>query len=1209
MNTILKRLSVKTLLALTASLFASTALADDTEVYVNPSTVTVAPNIMFVLDLSDSMNKKPDGTEPAAGEDSRLTILKQAINDVLDSDLPAVNVGLSTFTKDRASGIKWPTLGIDDDASTYDANIPTGTTVADVIKGIVDDAVGTGFTPTVDQLYEVTRYFRGMSPAAPANHSFGTWNSARNAYTGGSSDPEGWRAVNPIAHTGGLPYVATTDPTRRYNARYCNDYSMRNPAGPNQCADELAEGLILTCETVPAVAPLTCTFNNCDSECGTYNRCETSTGGWAPLTYTEPANCLTRADGSTWVTNTSSGQPSRCCKTSDSGGTECTSHINYTPSCSAPNAYASRCRTWNGTAGSQAYQKCHTGQADTRQYISPITQQCQKSAIVLLTDGDPSINREDFGKLNSSNNAAWPYDIRNLIAQDRSAEAGTYISRNSVTCEDQSTYFGAAAWSQPYGNCGIELADHINTTDQVDTVIGSTIETHTIGFGLSGPVANETWGYLQRLATAGGGQSYQANDLDTLTESFRNVINSLTTGNQSFRNFSATFDVATLSTGNRAFLSMFGPTEYRTWDGNLKGYFLKPDGLYDVYDTPATELDTDGQVVFKPTAKSFWSNVVDGNTPQSGGLVSTLNPGTRNLYVLTDPTQTTNVDLNSGLYDLDVNNNTLNASVMGMPVGATSQQRDDLIAYTRSARMGDPLHTRSQIVSYGGTTGNVLFLATNQGFIHAVDINRPTNTGDTGGGTELFAFMPYESVGNLHAQEQNSTSGNHIYGVDGPVTVWRQDLNANGIIDGSDKVYLYFGMRRGGSAYYAMDVTDPTDPKVMWKIDASTPGFAKIGQSWSKMTLANLKEGAADRKVLIFGGGYDTQQDVIGVARPAAGDTVGMGIYVIDAESGSLHASLGPNNVDFSFAGNMADMKYSIPADVKVADTNADGIHDRLYFGDMGGQLWRVDIDQARNFTSNAKFKGYKLADFGQDSTGGPTAATNRRLYYTPSVARYTRAGSFVYAVSIGSGYRGHPLDDTISDHVFVFFDEDAPIGSPVTTPAPITLANLYDATPDLAGSGTTAEQTQAQQDIAAKKGWHIALAPKEKVLARTRIFRNRVLFTTFLPEGSGGVCDVSNTTNRLYVVNLDDATGAFPEDSNNDGVMDSFTRSQIVADQAMILDEPMIVTYHNPGDPEPEDEGTPPEPASTCAGVYGGAQRMLTICSAPVKVNWTTLQ
>lgn len=1203
MNTFMRK-SLMTLVPILASLlFVSTANADDTEVYVNPAAAPLVPNIMFVLDLSASMNKKPDGTNPGAGEDSRLEILKQAINDVLDSDLPDVNVGLSTFTKDRASGIKWPALGKDEDASTYDPNIPVGTTVSEVIKYIVDDAVGTGFTPTVDQLYEVTRYFRGMTPDAPSNHSFGTWNNGANAYRGGSSSPAGWRAVNPIAHTGSLHYVDPNGPERRWDTRWCNDYSGRTPAGANQCSDEIAEGLTLDCDTVAAVAPRVCTDAQCDAGCGTHNVCEDAFGNTVPLTYTEPNNCLTLANGNTWVTSTTGGVPRRCCKTSDSGGTECTGHQWYASQCPAPASYVNHCRTWKATGGSQAYERCHTGLGDDRQYISPITQQCQKSAIVLLTDGDPSINRYDWGRLNGNGTARWPYYIRNLIAGDLG------VHRNTIGCDDQSPFFGAADWAQPYGNCAIELADHINTVDQVPAILGSTIETHTIGFGLSGPVANETWGYLQRIASAGGGLSYQADDLVTLTESFENVINSLASGNQSFRNFSATFDVATLATGNRAFLSMFGPTEKQVWDGNLKGYFLKPDGLYDVNDVSATEVDAvTGEVVFKPTAKSFWSTVIDGNTPQSGGFVGGLVPASRNLYVLTDVADDTNVDLNDGAHDLDNGNANLTTAVMGMPVGSTAAQRTTLIDHARSQRMGDPLHTRSRIVDYGGATGNVLFLGTNQGYIHAVDINAPTVVGEVGGGSELFAFMPYESVGNLHAQNQGAAGG-HIYGVDGPVTVWRQDKDGNGVIDGLDKVYLYFGLRRGGNAYYALDVTDPTDPQVMWKIDATSTGMGTMGQSWSKMQLADLQEGANARKVLIFGGGYDVQQDVAGVARNAAGDSEGLGVYIVNAETGALHASIGPTAAGYDYTNaSLADMKYSIPADIKIEDTNNDGIHDRLYFGDMGGQVWRVDIDQDVNFNNNTKFTGYKLADFGVDGLLASSDATNRRLYYTPSVARYTRGDNFVYALTVGSGYRGHPLDDHVSDKLFAFFDEDAPIGPPGAARNAITIANLYDATADLITVGDAAQQDAAKVSIAGAKGWYISLLPTEKVLARTRIFRNRVLFTTFSPESSGGVCDVSATTNRLYVVNLADASGAFPDDTNNDGVMDGFTRAKVVADQAMILDEPMIVTYHNPGNPNPA-AGETPEAPSTCAGVYGGAQRMLTLCSAPVKVNWNTLQ
>ena len=1192
--------------ALCIGLFAlmSSALADDTEVYVNPSNNPIPPNIMFVLDLSGSMNLKPDGTNPSSGEQSRLDILKQAITDVLNSNLPDVNVGLSTFTKDRAAGIKFPVLPIDADANDYDANIPASTTVGETIEYMVEDTTATGSTPTVDQLYEAVRYFRGESPIAPDNHKFGTWNTSANAYRGGWSSPQGWRAANPITHTGSLYYVHPDDPDRRWNTRYCNDYSGRTPPGQDQCADERAEGLPQKCYTVAAVPPRVCTFSQCDAGCGTYDRCEDSSGNQLSLVYTEPSNCLTRADGSTWVTRTTSGQPSRCCRSADAGGTECVGHQNYPSTC--PGTWVNRCRTWNGTSGVQAYDRCYTGEADDRVYVSPITQQCQKSAIVLLTDGDPTVNRFDWGRLNSNGTARSPYRIRDMIARDLGE------NRNDVACNDQSDEFGFNAWAQPYANCGIELAEHIYNNNQVSSVEGSTIETHTIGFGLQG--SPRGWEWLQRVAAAGGGQAYQADDLQSLVESFENVIASLTSGNQSFRNFSATFDVATLATGNRAYLSLFSPTEDRAWTGNLKGYFLKNDGLYDVYDNVATELDTNGQVVFKPTAKSFWSNVVDGNSPASGGAASTMNPATRDIYVITDPTEIDNgvIDLDDGNHDFEAANSALTDTLMGMPVGSTAQARTDLIDYHRSARMGDPLHTRPHIVSYGdgtgGNPGDVLFIATNQGYLHAFDINRPNGVNDTGGGGELFAFMPYEVIDNLNDQTLSGV-GDHIYGIDGPITIWRQDNNDNGTIDSGDKVYLYFGMRRGGGAYYAMDVTDPENPKVMWKIDSNTNGFSKLGQSWSKMTLAKIKQGNNTRTALIFGGGYDLDQDTLGVARPAAGDDTGLGVYIVNAETGAKIKSIGPD-ASFDINTGFGDMKYAIPADVKTVDSNNNGVIDRLYFGDLGGQLWRIDIKESGGYNSSGKWTGYKLADFGKDGAGSPSVATNRRFFYPPSVARHTRNGSFVYALSIGSGYRAHPLDDQIEDRLFVFFDENADVGTPSSTPSALTTSNLYDATSDDITNGTDAQQTAAAAALtnASTKGWYIKLGAKEKVLARTVLFRNRVLFTSFLPEGSGGVCDVTSTTNRLYVLDLNDATGEFPVDTNNDGTMDSYDRSSIVADQAMILDEPMIVTYHDPGNPNPSN-GDPAVPPSTCAGVYGGAQRMLNICSSPVKVNWTTLQ
>ena len=37
-------------------------------------------------------------------------------------------------------------------------------------------------------------------------------------------------------------------------------------------------------------------------------------------------------------------------------------------------------------------------------------------------------------------------------------------------------------------------------------------------------------------------------------------------------------------------------------------------------------------------------------------------------------------------------------------------------------------------------------------------------------------------------------------------------------------------------------------------------------------------------------------------------------------------------------------MKNAIPSDITVLDLNGDSFADRMYFGDMGGRVWRMDI-------------------------------------------------------------------------------------------------------------------------------------------------------------------------------------------------------------------------------------------------------------------------
>ena len=706
---------------------------------------------------------------------------------------------------------------------------------------------------------------------------------------------------------------------------------------------------------------------------------------------------------------------------------------------------------------------------------------------------------------------------------------------------------------------------------------------------------------MNDVADAGGGQAFEANDLSTLVDAFRTIISAVISSNQRFSGFASSFDTTTLQTGGKAYLTLFDPVQERVWDGNIKGYFIEDGIIKDVNGDAATEVDPiTGKVVFKSTSQSFWSSGPDGNQSTSGGVVDNLSPASRNIYVITDPTEMANVDLNDGNHDLDTSNAALSGAVMGMPGTPTTTEEDNLIDWARSQRIGDPLHTQPKTISYGGGTGEILYVTTNQGYLHAIDVNSPTTPGDTAGGDELWAFMPNQMVGTLQSQIAGAVAGPHIYGLDGPMTTLLADVNGNGLIDSAtDKAILYFGMRRGGRSYFAVDVTDPNDPQLLWQINGGTPGFEFLGETWSRMTVARVLDGATARPVLIFGGGYDSvKQDVLDTARDTAGDNMGMGIYIVDAATGGLLNSIGADDIATGtqeFQVDVPGMKYSIPSDIRAEDTDGNGYVDRLYVGDMGAQVWRVDIIEGGDITAGATINPYLFADF-----GGLSAAENRRFYYPPSVALTTRNGLTVTSVALGSGYRAHPLNTTIEDKFFAVVDSNVAKGAPSVTPSALTVANLYDASSNILQTATGTTLDTEISALNGKQGWFITLSTDQKILARARTFKNALLFTSF-ETGTADVCDFTGGTNRFYAVDLFDATGIMEVDTDSDGAPDTIVRDRAVDDQAAILGEPQLVTHSEPGTP------TTPEPF--CTSVFAGSEAVMKICDAPTRVNWKSLQ
>lgn len=338
--------------------------------------------------------------------------------------------------------------------------------------------------------------------------------------------------------------------------------------------------------------------------------------------------------------------------------------------------------------------------------------------------------------------------------------------------------------------------------------------------------------------------------------------------------------------------------------------------------------------------------------------------------------------------------------------------------------MGDVLHSRPLVFNYanyvdddesycpgnprtGGTyNSSVIFVGGNDGMLHAF---RDCD------GKELWGFVPPMLLDRL---KYLPGSTHNVY-VDGAPTLYVHDTLNDGIINASqgDKVILLFGLRRGGGnntldddgvltstpargAYYALDVTDPNNPTMLWEVkgggDSSNP-YYQLAETWSQPRLGILKDGSGVKWVVAFvGGGYDQNEDLRWGNRVLypAGTThttdttlitndggyqdsspgaqpynpLGRGLFAIKVAmmedftltvgatnypkqrpsltgSGGLFwkFTFGSSNTSTAAGGTSTGMTYSFPTDLTALDLNGDGLIDRIYAGDAGGRMWRFD--------------------------------------------------------------------------------------------------------------------------------------------------------------------------------------------------------------------------------------------------------------------------
>ncbi len=748
-----------------------------------------------------------------------------------------------------------------------------------------------------------------------------------------------------------------------------------------------------------------------------------------------------------------------------------------------------------------AYTRCReTSSSTAKTYNSPIQSACTENFIVLLSDGAPTI----------------------LGSHEQTSIQG-FTGNNS--CTDLSTLGFTNSSILSKGICGPDLTEAISTLDIAPGVSGTqTVNTYTIGFDL-GAGANEAKTYLELLATNGKGQFFDANGSDGVTglvAIFQNIFNTISQKPRVISRVATSLDLSNLGSSRpEVYIPMFvSKSNEPRWPGNLKGFNVNVMGDLEGIGVPPEpaflEVDTDSDgisddKIFNPAVKSFWSSAPDGADIKSGGVASLINPVGRSIKT----------ENGSGaLMELDTGVSALNSNpgLFGLPSSTTAAQIDQLISWANGfdsfdedgdtnltdARnfVGDALHSDPVVASYDtdddGNLEIVTYFMTNEGMLHAIDATSNTSA------SEIFAFMPRDLLVNLDPLQRNVGGTGKIYGLDGPLVLFQ----VGGPTNVKGEKYLFFGMRRGGMNYYALNVTDPANPALMWSIKGGVGDFAELGQSWSTPSVNYVDVGGTKTLALIFGGGYDTKKDrdvtdtttFPDVSNVYEADDMGRAVYIVDAATGAKLWSAGPaatpkvHDIELSMAN-------AIPGDISAIDLNNDTYVDRLYFGDVGGHVWRIDIQG--DITDPAKTSGYLLADL-HDTT----LANNRRFFSRP-VAAMTAQGKL--AVTIGSGNRAHPLETGVTNRFYTIFDPN-PISVPSSTPSAINDSDLQD----LTGFSTGFDYSSST----ATSGWRINLSTDEKVFEDSSVLRGELFFSTYVPPTNpcSNIPDGAN----LYVLNLD---------------------------------------------------------------------------------------
>jgi type IV pilus assembly protein PilY1 len=378
-----------------------------------------------------------------------------------------------------------------------------------------------------------------------------------------------------------------------------------------------------------------------------------------------------------------------------------------------------------------------------------------------------------------------------------------------------------------------------------------------------------------------------------------------------------------------------------------------------------------------------------------------------------------------------------------------------------------------------GRTGMV-YAAANDGMVHAFD---------SATGVEKWAYIPSFVLPNLKALADENYANAHQFYADGSPVAADICTSAPCAAVNNWKTILVGGLNAGGKGYYALDVTNPASPNVLWEFS-----HANMGYTYGLPVIAKLKDG---KWYVFVTSGYN--------------NTSGTGaghLFVIEAATGVLKYTLNTGVGDATTPSGLA----------KISAWVDDGLTDntvlRLYGGDLLGNLWRFDPN---DIYPPAGRDAVKLASFMVSSVPQPIT-TKPELGLVRGYATPTTSYPVVF-VGTGRYLGSSDVLNTTQQSVYAIKDplDAAGVGDVRNSPVASCTGTNKFVKQSLVVSGTdTFTVTNNPVDFGINCGWYLdfSAAPNpagERVNVDPKLQLGVLAVATNIPEKS--ICTVGGTS------------------------------------------------------------------------------------------------